>query len=106
VRNNSVIEFRADKYPVGEYHGEMKNFTEQSVDLEPGDMVYLFSDGYADQFGGPSGKKMKYRALRDILLESASLSCSEQSALLHKKFDEWKGNLEQVDDVIITGIRI
>lgn len=106
VRNNSVIEFRADKYPVGEYHGEMKNFNEQSVDLEAGDMVYLFSDGYADQFGGPAGKKMKYRALRDILLEVATLSCKEQREVLNKKFDEWKGNLEQVDDVIITGIRI
>lgn len=106
IRNNSVIEFRADKYPVGEYHGEMKNFNEQSFDLEAGDMVYLFSDGYADQFGGPAGKKMKYRALRDILLEAASLSCTEQRNVLNSKFDEWKGALEQVDDVIITGIRI
>lgn len=106
VRNKAIIEFRADKFPVGEYHGDVREFTEQSFATEPGDMVYLFSDGYADQFGGPAGKKLKYRALRDILIEVSSMSCDEQKVVLNKRFDEWKGIHEQIDDVIVTGIRI
>lgn len=106
VRGHEVIEYRADKFPVGEYHGEVKSFSLQTHHGEPGDMVYIFSDGYADQFGGPAGKKMKYKQFREILCRVAHLSCDEQHRILSERFAEWKGAHEQVDDVLVIGIRI
>jgi serine phosphatase RsbU (regulator of sigma subunit)/tetratricopeptide (TPR) repeat protein len=106
IRKNAVIEYRADKFPVGEYLGETRSFTLMEHETEPGDMIYIFSDGYADQFGGPEGKKFKYRQLRDILCTVASLPCTEQERVLLEKFEAWKGQHEQVDDVLIIGIRI
>jgi len=106
IRGNSVIEYRADKFPVGEYLDEVKPFTLLEHTCEPGDMIYIFSDGYADQFGGPDGKKLKYKQLRDILCAVADLPCSEQERMLNERFAEWQGVHEQVDDVLIMGIRI
>lgn len=106
IRKNAVIEYRPDKFPVGEYLGETRSFTLLEHETEPGDMIYIFSDGYADQFGGPEGKKFKYRQLRDLLCSVASLPCSEQERVLLEKFEAWKGAHEQVDDVLVIGIRI
>lgn len=106
IRKNTVIEYRADKFPVGEYVGDVRPFTQLEHDCEPGDMVYIFSDGYADQFGGPDGKKMKYKQLRDILCAVADMPCELQQRSLSDRFLEWKGTHEQVDDVLIIGIRI
>ena len=106
IRKNAVIEYRADKFPVGEYHGDMKDFTLLEHKAESGDMIYIFSDGYADQFGGSAGKKFKYKQLRDILCSIATLPCDEQRNRLEESFIEWKGNHEQVDDVLVIGIRI
>ncbi len=106
IRNNEVIEYRADKFPVGEYHGEVKSFSTRTHDALPGDMIYIFSDGYADQFGGPEGKKLKYKQFREILCTVSNLSCSEQHKILLAKFAEWKNDHEQVDDVLVIGIRI
>jgi serine phosphatase RsbU (regulator of sigma subunit) len=106
IRGNSVIEYRADKFPVGEYLDEIKPFTLLEHNCEPGDMIYIFSDGYADQFGGPDGKKFKYKQLRDILCEVAKLPCGEQERILGERFEQWKGPHDQVDDVLVIGIRI
>ncbi len=106
IRKNQVIEYRADKFPVGEYVGDVRPFTLLEHDCEPGDMIYIFSDGYADQFGGPQGKKLKYKQLRDILCTVADKSCNEQQRILNERFSEWKGSHEQVDDVLVIGIRI
>lgn len=105
IRGNSVIEYRADKFPVGEYMDEQKPFTLCEHTCEAGDMIYIFSDGYADQFGGPNGKKLKYKQLRDILCSVASLPCSEQERILNERFTEWQGAHDQVDDVLVIGIR-
>jgi serine phosphatase RsbU (regulator of sigma subunit) len=69
-------------------------------------MLYLFTDGYADQFGGPKGKKFKHRKLIETLLMVSSFPCEAQKDELMRSFEEWKGNLEQIDDVCIVGIRI
>jgi serine phosphatase RsbU (regulator of sigma subunit) len=69
-------------------------------------MVYLFSDGYADQFGGPMGKKFKYNRFRDLLVKIQSLPASEQQAILRNEFISWRGNLEQVDDILVIGMRV
>jgi serine phosphatase RsbU (regulator of sigma subunit) len=110
VRNGVLLEFPADKMPVGYHFGKKSDFTLQSAELLPGDMIYLFSDGYADQFGGPvgdkAGKKFKYANLKKLFREFASLPAEVQ----HKKFldtiENWKGDLEQIDDILMVGIRV
>jgi serine phosphatase RsbU (regulator of sigma subunit) len=105
ISNNQVIELPKDKMPVGK--GErMESFKLQSLSLQEGDVLYLYTDGYADQFGGPKGKKFKYKQLNDLLLANSKKSMNDQSNLLVNEFDKWKGNLEQVDDVCVIGIRI
>ncbi len=106
IRNKEVTVFNPDKFPVGIHHNELMPFTLKQDELKPGDMIYLFSDGYADQFGGKEGKKFKYRQLKDELIAISLLPCDEQHKILERKFDEWQGTNEQVDDVLLIGIRI
>ncbi len=105
VRDSKLIELPFDKMPVGkgETSEEFKNYT---FDLKRGDNLYLYTDGYADQFGGPNGKKFKYRALNELLLANSKEIAVTQSHLLDKLFLDWKGELEQVDDVCVIGIKI
>ena len=103
---NEIHEIAADKFPVGIHHGEILPFSQKQIPLGTGDMVYLFSDGYADQFGGPQGKKFKYKKLKELLLSIQELPCEEQNKKLKTVFETWKGNLEQVDDILMIGIRI
>jgi serine phosphatase RsbU (regulator of sigma subunit) len=104
IRDNEIIGLPKDKMPVGK--GErMNSFTLQTAALQPGDTLYLYTDGYADQFGGPKGKKFKYKQLNELLLAYSEKNVDEQSESLMKTFDAWKGNLEQVDDVCVVGIK-
>lgn len=104
VRNNEAKELQKDKMPVGK--GERENsFTLQSIDVKKGDVLYLYTDGYADQFGGPKGKKYKYKQLNNDLLSIHQLSIKDQKSKLVNNLKDWKGDLEQVDDVCIVGIR-
>lgn len=105
VRNNAIIEYAADKQPVGQFEYS-KPFGTQEIQLEKNDIVYLFSDGYVDQFGGPKGKKFKTKSLKKLILTINNLSLHEQKEALKKEFNLWKGNLEQVDDVCIIGFKI
>lgn len=105
MRDSALIEFPGDKMPVGK--GENTNsFTLQTLDPRKGDVLYLYSDGYADQFGGARGKKFKYKALNELLLKHSDLPLPEQSLLMETTFETWKGGLEQVDDVVLIGIRL
>jgi len=105
VRNNKVIELGRDKMPVGK--GEKtQSFSQFSFNLQEEDNLYLFTDGYVDQFGGPNGKKFKYRQLEDLLLKAAHLPSNQQKQLLSDEFENWKGDLEQVDDVCLIGIKL
>ena len=74
--------------------------------MKKGDVLYLYTDGYPDQFGGAQGKKFKYKQLEALMLSNYNLPLHQQAEILDKKFEEWKGNLEQIDDVCIIGIRI
>lgn len=76
------------------------------MDFKPEDSIYLFSDGYADQFGGPDGKKLKYKPFKEILLRNSHLPMSEQKKVLDETFMEWKGELPQLDDVVVIGFRL
>ncbi len=105
-RNGEIIEYKADKQAVGLSGSEKKDFTLQSIQLVSGDIVYTITDGFADQFGGEKGKKFRYAQLKQKLVAIAQNELSEQKSILEKTFDEWKGNLEQVDDVLIIGVKI
>lgn len=106
VRNQALIACRADKMPVGKGHDDTLAFTYNQVALHPGDVIYTLTDGFADQFGGPRGKKFKYKALEELLLSIHHLPMAEQRELLQKTFADWRGPLEQVDDVLIIGVRL
>ncbi len=107
IRKGEVMEFGADKFPVGAFvDSQVRYFNSNKVEVQKGDMLYLFSDGYADQFGGPMGKKFKYKPFQKILQENHQKSGLEQRAVLNRAFEDWMGRLEQVDDVLVIGIRI
>lgn len=105
IRDKQIVELPNDKMPVGK--GELeKNFTHFTLEYKPNDSLYLYTDGYADQFGGPKGKKFKYKQLDELLLSISDLSAEKQQDLLRKQFTDWKGNLEQIDDVCVLGIKL
>ncbi|HEX7415498.1 MAG TPA: tetratricopeptide repeat protein [Bacteroidia bacterium] len=105
LRDGQLIELPKDKMPVGK--GEKTDsFTLHTLEVQKGDSLLLYTDGYADQFGGPKGKKFKYKPLNDALLQISVQSMEEQKEALSNTFDNWKGNLEQVDDVTVIGIKI
>jgi len=105
ITDNHFVELQKDKMPIGK--GEIEaGFTNFQLSYKPNEMLYLFTDGYADQFGGPMGKKFKNKKLNELLLNISDLPLAEQHAKLETEFVYWKGNLEQVDDVCIIGIRL
>ncbi|MBI3509669.1 MAG: SpoIIE family protein phosphatase [Bacteroidetes bacterium] len=106
IRNGETIEFPADKQPVGFFDKEVKPFTLQKEDLNPGDMVYTFTDGFADQFGGGKGKKYKFSRMKEMLGAISKLPMNEQKKKLEEEFNSWKGDLFQVDDVLVIGIKV
>ncbi|HET6990138.1 MAG TPA: SpoIIE family protein phosphatase, partial [Bacteroidia bacterium] len=104
VQNGAIKTLDADKMPVGK--GEnMNDFTLHTIDIQKGDSLYLYTDGYADQFGGVKGKKFKYKQLNELILAGSASAFETQKDILSKRLDEWKGDLEQVDDVCMIGIR-
>jgi serine phosphatase RsbU (regulator of sigma subunit)/lipopolysaccharide biosynthesis regulator YciM len=107
VSNGVLSEVKADKFPIGvNTDGTVDEYRNHTIQLKKGDCVYLYSDGYADQFGGPKGKKFKYNQLKELLSQISILSTDEQQSTLAERFDAWKGSLEQVDDVLIIGVRV
>jgi serine phosphatase RsbU (regulator of sigma subunit)/Tfp pilus assembly protein PilF len=106
IRGGELMQFAADKQPVGISSTNAKQFAQQTIKLQKGDSVYLFTDGYADQFGGHSGKKLKYKKLKEILLSVSSQPMQLQKNELENQFEHWRGKLEQVDDVCIIGIKV
>jgi serine phosphatase RsbU (regulator of sigma subunit) len=103
--NSEIDEYKPDKQPVG-FHSVYKPFSLQTIPLAKGDIVYSFTDGFADQFGGPKGKKFKYKQLEELILANAHLPLNEQKNIFEKSFLSWQGDLEQVDDVLVIGVRI
>ena len=106
VRENSIIELKPDKMPVGKHDKDSNSFSEHSLKLNKGDMIFAFTDGMADQFGGAYGKKFMSKNLRELLSKNAHLPMKEQRTLLEKAFLDWIGNLEQIDDITIIGVRV
>jgi serine phosphatase RsbU (regulator of sigma subunit)/Tfp pilus assembly protein PilF len=104
IRNGELTETKSDKQPIGIFE-KSTSFTTHSIEVEVGDQFYIFSDGYADQFGGDKGKKMKAKAFKSILLSCAMDSFEVQKRRLEESFHQWKGELEQLDDVCVIGFK-
>ncbi len=106
-RNGELLEIKPDKMAIGGFQIRLDaTFTNHEMRLQQGDTIYLFTDGFADQFGGPAGKKLLSKRLREILSSIQNLPMREQEKKLSEIFNEWKGNATQVDDVLIIGVRI
>lgn len=106
VRNKEAIRYKGSIYSIGGYHSDMKKvFRNETIKLERNDMIYLFSDGFTDQFGGPNNKKIGTRQFARLLIELNELSLNEQANQLKQYFDNWQNGYEQVDDVLIIGIK-
>ncbi len=106
VSKGELTEIKGDKMPIGEFYDEKKNFTTQVLQTSKGDVLYFFTDGYSDQFGGVRGKKLKLKGLRNFIQTISSLPISEQQNKVSEFFFTWKGEHEQVDDVLVAAIRI
>jgi serine phosphatase RsbU (regulator of sigma subunit)/Tfp pilus assembly protein PilF len=105
IRNGEIIETKANKQPIGQFE-KPEPYTTHSFDLEKGDAIYIFSDGYVDQFGGERGKKFKAKAFRELLLSIQGKIMEEQKITINKTFENWIGELEQIDDVCVIGVRV
>jgi serine phosphatase RsbU (regulator of sigma subunit) len=101
----NLFEIKADKQPIGRYPNR-KSYTNHKLSLKEGDQIFLFSDGYPDQFGGEKGKKYKSKNFKKFLLSISEHPMTEQERLIHFEFNHWRGNLEQIDDVCVIGIRL
>ncbi len=105
IRKGEIIETKADKQPIGKFD-ELLPYTTHTFQLQKGDSIYIFSDGYVDQFGGEKGKKFKAAAFRTLLLSIQDKPMQEQQKVINTAFEDWRGNLEQIDDVCIIGVKI
>ncbi len=106
IRGTEVIRYTPDRMPVGKSPNDQQPFTLQTIDLQKGDCIYALTDGYADQFGGPKGKKFRQKSLLDKLMAGSKMSMEDQKNILARELEEWKQDLEQVDDVCVIGIRV
>jgi serine phosphatase RsbU (regulator of sigma subunit) len=105
IRNKEIIEIKPDKQPVGKFAAS-KEFTTHKFQLLKGDLLYVFTDGYSDQFGGPNKKKLKYKAFKQLLLDNHLSPMAVQKEKLDRAIELWKGPLEQVDDICLIGVCI
>jgi serine phosphatase RsbU (regulator of sigma subunit) len=105
IRNGEILETKANKQPIGQFD-HTEPYTTHSFDLEQGDAIYIFSDGYVDQFGGKKGKKFKAAAFRELLLSIQDKPMETQKTIIDESFNSWKGDLEQIDDVCVIGVKI
>jgi ligand-binding sensor domain-containing protein/serine phosphatase RsbU (regulator of sigma subunit) len=107
IRNGSLQEIAADKFPIGGMQTESKKiFNNRHFELEPNDMLYMFTDGYVDQFGGDKGKKFMSRRFQELLLTINNKPTGEQKEILDQTIENWKSHLEQIDDILVIGVKI
>ncbi len=104
IKDNKIIEYKADRYTIGMLNDPDESFTKHAIPLEEVEMIYMFTDGYTDQFGGPEEKKFKFRRFRHLLLTIHKLSLNKQKLFLQESLEKWKRDLEQVDDILVIGI--
>lgn len=106
LRDGEIIETKGDKFPIGGQQIKHKgNFTNHEIKVKKDDIVYIFTDGYADQFGGENTKKFMTKRFKEILLQIRNMTMKEQEAFLRKTINEWRGNIRQIDDILVIGLR-
>jgi len=104
---NVLETIEADHTSIGGLqYDEEKLFTNHTLQTQAGDCLYIFTDGFADQFGGPKGKKFRVKNLKELFLKISEKKMTEQEEVLSKTLVEWKGKIEQIDDVLIIGVRV
>ena len=107
MRNGEVLKTKGDKHPIGNFVGaEDFEFTNHEIQLMPNDKIYIFSDGFVDQFGGAGGKKLKYNAFRNLLTENHQKSMPDQKIAINAFFETWRAGYEQIDDVCMIGLSV
>lgn len=106
IRNKELIEIRGDRMPVGIHINFNKPFTNHLIDIKSNDQLYLFSDGYADQFGGPKGKKFRYKQFKELILSISDKPMDIQKEIINNTHDKWRGSAEQIDDILVFGLKI
>ena len=106
IRKGELIETKADKMPIGIHIAEKESFSNNEIKLQKGDTLYIFSDGFIDQFGGDAGRKYMAKPFKRLLAEIQTSPMDEQKFILNETFDTWRGKYNQIDDVIIIGIRV
>ncbi len=106
IRDGKLIEYKGDKMPIGIQVNEKESFTNHVIEIREDDRFYIFSDGYADQFGGPDGAKFKTRPFKNLLLKIHQLPMDEQKRILEQTLLDWKGDEPQIDDILVIGIRL
>jgi serine phosphatase RsbU (regulator of sigma subunit) len=105
IRDSKLSHHKPDRMPIS-YYEQMDPFTSQKIQLQKGDQLYMFSDGYADQFGGEKRKKFKYAAFQNLLIKHSNEEMSEQHIILAETISNWQGDQEQIDDMVVVGIRV
>jgi serine phosphatase RsbU (regulator of sigma subunit) len=105
LSNFNLYEIKPNKMPIAIYD-KMDDYTTHEIQLQKGDQLYMFSDGYADQFGGKKAKKFKYKPFKNLLLENSNKPMNEQKEILEKTLIEWQGNNEQIDDIVVMGVKL
>ena len=106
IRNGELTHTKADKMPIGIHRRAKESFVNHFINLKQNDLIYIFSDGYVDQFGGESGRKFLSANFKDLLLENAEKTLNEQKVILKTAFEEWKGERKQLDDILVIGFKI
>lgn len=106
IRDGELIEQKGDRMPIGVHARDKEAFTNHKVDLQAGDQLYFFTDGFADQFGGPKGKKMNYKRFKNLVLDQENIALPQQRLNMLQAFSDWKGEQEQLDDVLVIGVKV
>jgi len=107
VRDGELIQIKADRFPIGAFSSRGgKDFTNHEIDIQKGDMIYVFSDGYADQFGGPNGRKFLFKNFKKLLIETYSRSIEKQYEHLENTLFDWMASESQLDDILVIGIKV
>ena len=106
IRNKELIEYKGDKMPVGVHINEKDSFTLREIQIQKNDCIYMFSDGYVDQFGGNSNRKFMAKNFKELLLKISEKEMPEQKTILDDTIDQWIGPFDQLDDILVMGIRL
>ncbi len=106
IRNEELITFKADRMPIGIHIIEKESFTNHEINVQKGDIIYIFTDGYVDQFGGPNASKFRKAPFKEMLVSIKDKEMQEQKRILDSEFEKWKGERDQIDDVLVMGIKI